>query len=142
MGPFMPNYLGDYAYDCLMPFRSLIEKGIDLSFASDAAASDPTAFSPLFNMRCAITRVGCTDELINPTEALDFMTALRMHTVAPARAMRLEGRVGTLAPGAHADFLMLSADPSTVDPSQLANISVDHTFIGGTRVGGAAPFAS
>jgi predicted amidohydrolase YtcJ len=142
MGPFMPDYLGDYAYDCLMPFRSLLEKGIDLSFASDAAASDPTAFSPMFNMRCATTRVGCTDELINPDEAIDFMTALRMHTVAPARAMRLEGKVGALVPGAHADFLLLSADPSSVEPSKLANISIDHTFIGGRRVGGTQPFSS
>jgi predicted amidohydrolase YtcJ len=138
MGPFMPQYLGEYAHGGLMPFRSLLERGIELAFASDAAASDPRSFRPLFGMQCAITRLGCTGEEIKSNEALDFMTALRMHTVEPAKVMGLEGSVGTLEAGAHADFLLLSGDPSTCSPHELAALDVTHTFIDGVCVEGSS----
>jgi hypothetical protein len=135
MSSFLPDYLGDWARAGRMPFRSLLDRGVDLSFASDAAASDPRAFSPLFNMQCAITRISCTGEQLDPAESLDVMTALRMHTSAAARAMGLDREVGSLRPGAHADFLLLSDDPERVEPSRLSQIAVQHTFIAGRRIG-------
>jgi predicted amidohydrolase YtcJ len=134
MAPFLTDYLGDEALKGRMPFATLRRRGIRVAFASDATGSEPRAFKPLFNMQSSMTRVSCTGAVIDPDEALDFMTTLRMHTTDAARAMGLEDRVGSIQSGAHADFLVLSADPTRQEPSQLSSIEVVHMFVGGVPV--------
>jgi hypothetical protein len=134
MASFMPTYLGDYASSGLMPFRTLHRRVPWFCFASDAAGSDPRAFRPLFGLQCALARTSCIGEPINPGEALDFMSALRMVTTTSAAAMGLTGTAGTLAAGARADFVVLSRDPSQVPVDRLANLDVLATVVRGEIV--------
>ncbi len=66
------------------------------------------------------------------------MEALRLYTVGAAYASGEEARKGRLAPGYFADFVVLGDDPLTVDPTRLASIPVQATYVGGARVWSAA----
>jgi predicted amidohydrolase YtcJ len=53
-----------------------------------------------------------------------------------------EDRIGSLAPGKWADFVIVDRDPTKVDPQALARTQVLETWIAGKKVWSRAPSAS
>ena len=60
--------------------------------------------------------------------------ALRAWTLGGAYASFEESRKGSITVGKLADFVVLSADPTTAKPETIRNIAVEATFIGGQKV--------
>lgn len=63
----------------------------------------------------------------------NFETALAGFTIGPARAAFAEDRLGTLAPGKLADFLLLDRDIFAVAPAEIGGARVLETWVGGRR---------
>ncbi|HUX39188.1 MAG TPA: amidohydrolase [Rectinemataceae bacterium] len=106
------------------PYRSLLDGGVKLSFGSDIpgeATSDP-----LLSIHMAVNRSG--------PEAITALEAIRCYTRGSAYAEFAEGRKGALGPGMLADFVVLSADPTSVPIATIRDIEVDETWVGGRRV--------
>jgi predicted amidohydrolase YtcJ len=57
-----------------------------------------------------------------------------MYTVNAAHASFEEPRKGTLVTGKLADLALLSKDPTTCDPGEIKDITVDMTVVGGEVV--------
>jgi len=92
--PIASLYLGQPP----MPARRLIDAGVAVAVATDFnPGSAPTCHLPL-----ALT-LACTLQRMTPAEALKGATSLA------ARALGLEGRTGSLAPGMAADFAVMDA---------------------------------
>jgi predicted amidohydrolase YtcJ len=68
------------------------------------------------------------------SERVTIDEALRLYTSAGAWFSFEEGSRGTLRPGAHADFAILSADPLALAPDEIASIESDMTYVAGERV--------
>jgi imidazolonepropionase len=84
------------------PVRRWIEAGVAVAVATDFnPGSAPSAHLPL-----ALT-LACTLQRMTPAEALKGATAIA------ARAVGLEGRVGSLEPGGAADFAVIDAPDVT-----------------------------
>jgi predicted amidohydrolase YtcJ len=107
-------------------WKPLADAGATLAFGSGtpAAASDPFA-----GMAAAITR---------PAQPLTREAALAAYTTGGAQALFAEGRIGRIAKGARADFVLIDADPLLAAPDQLKAIRVVETWVGGKRVYQAA----
>lgn len=60
--------------------------------------------------------------------------ALAAMTSAAAIGMFAEDRTGSLAPGQHADFLLIDRDVSAVPPAEIAATQIVEHWIGGRRV--------
>ena len=85
-----------------LPARKLIDAGVPVAVATDFnPGSAPSWHLPLALM------LACTLQRMTPAEALVGATR---HA---ARALRLDDRVGSLAPGKQADFAVLEADDLT-----------------------------
>lgn len=92
--PIATLYLGQRP----APARALIEAGVPVAVATDFnPGSAPSAHLPL-----ALT-LACTMQRMTPAEAL------KGATIYAARAVGLEGRVGSLEPGKAADFALVDA---------------------------------
>ena len=82
-----------------LPARKLIEAGVPVAVATDFnPGSAPSWHLPLAMM------LACNLQRMTPAEVLVGATRIA------ARALRLDDRIGTLAPGKQADFAILEAD--------------------------------
>ncbi|MCU0498426.1 MAG: amidohydrolase [Anaerolineae bacterium] len=131
------RYWGDrceWAYNA----RWQIDQGVTVAFGSDSPI-DP--FEPLRGIHAAVTRQrqdgSPGEDGWYPQNRLTVDEALRGFTLGPAYAAGMENRLGKLAPGYLADLVVLNQDPYKVQPSELLEIKVLATMVGGIwRYGG------
>jgi predicted amidohydrolase YtcJ len=85
----------------------------------------PVAFPDSIRILSAtVTRRTRSGDILGPAQRVDVMTALRAMTIWPAWQHFEEDRKGSIEPGKLADFVVLSADPTRVDPETLAELKV------------------
>ena len=119
---------GTYAW------RTILGSGAHLAFGSDFPVEPP---NPFFGLHAAVTRQdrnGAPPGGWRPQDAVSLREALAGFTTGAAYAGFAEDRVGRLAPGFWADFVLLDRDPFVVAPGDLCKIGVDETWLAGRRV--------
>ncbi len=109
--------------------RSLAAAGINLAGGTDAPV---TPARPLAAMAAAIARASLEGDQIAVEEALAPSDALALFTVHGARLARLVA--GTIAIGSLADLIVVPKSPLELGASDLHNLPVDITIIGGRVV--------
>ncbi len=115
-------------------WASLQKAGAKLVFGSDTPVESPDPFAGL---AVAISREDGRGEPFGgwrPEERVSRETALAGFTAGAAYASFAEAKVGRIAPGLHADFILVDRDPMMVTPSELRATKVLETWIGGQRV--------
>jgi imidazolonepropionase len=105
--------------------RALIDAGAAIAIATDCNPGT----SPVVSMPEAIA-VACSLYGLTPHEALAAAT------VNPAWVLGLEAGLGTLAPGARADLVVLDGDAFRHVPYRPGHDPVLRTYAGGRRIGG------
>ncbi|HET9628630.1 MAG TPA: amidohydrolase family protein [Novosphingobium sp.] len=117
-------------------------------FGADVAAVLPATIGPAAAASQTTVRVafgtGTPDGNGNPFAALVAAStrpdglprqqALAALTLAPAWAAWAEGKVGRLAPGLRADFILVDRDPLLASAADLAETNVLETWVGGRKV--------
>jgi len=89
----------------------------------------PVAFPDSMRVLAAtVTRRTRSGDILGPHQRVDVMTALKAMTLWPAWQHFEEADKGSIEPGKIADFVLLSADPTAVDPETLADIEVMATI--------------
>jgi len=81
-----------------------------------------------------VTRRSRTGKIIGEKQKVDVLTALRAMTIWPAFQIYEEKDKGSLEVGKLADFVVLSADPTAVEPEKLAQLTVLETIKEGNSV--------
>ena len=115
-------------------FRSLLDAKARLVFGSDW---DVAPLSPILGIAAAVTRQtidGKNPGGWYPEQKITAAEALKAYTADAAWAAFEENEKGALSAGKLADFVILSADPLSVPPDALENISVLTTVVGGRIV--------
>jgi len=124
-----PNRLGGaYAWE------AMLRVGARLAFGSDTPVESPDPFAGL---AAAITREDAEGQPPGgwlPDQRISREAALAGFTTGAAYAAFAEGRVGRLAPGLHADFVLIDRDPLLVTPRELRATVVEETWLDGRRV--------
>ncbi|MFT2816666.1 amidohydrolase [Leifsonia sp. A12D58] len=110
---------------------SAFHAGHRASFHNDGSV---TPAEPFRNMQTAITRRARSGRLLATEFEVSRINALRAHTTNAAWQLKEEGRLGVLAPGAHADFIVIDGDPLMIPVEELAGLTVRETWVGGRRV--------
>jgi predicted amidohydrolase YtcJ len=74
-----------------------------------------------------------TGTVLAPEERLTVEQAIRAQTIA-AWQLFSDDVIGSLEVGKYADMVVLSADPRTVPPEQIADLDVRATYLAGRQV--------
>ena len=108
------------------------EAGIRWTLHSD----DPvTEMGPLRCIENAVTRTRWrSDALLSPNERVPVEAALRAATIDSAWQCHSDHEVGSLEKGKCADFVILDADPRSVEPTSINEIQVLATWVNGECV--------
>lgn len=112
-------------------WNSLANAGVPLALGSAAPQFTPDPFAAI---TAAMTRQGTDGEPFGgwqPQERLTREAALAAHTAGAAQAAMAEGRLGRIAVGQRADFLIVDRDPLLATPDELKATRVLQTWIGG-----------
>ena len=117
--------LGEERARLLYPLKTLLKEFIPVIGGSDCPME---LVNPFLAIKAAVTRP------FFPKEQIAVGDALRMYTVNAAYASFDENLKGTIDEGKLADLTVISCDPTTILPSQLDDIQVEMTIIGGKIV--------
>ena len=116
-------------------FASLVSTGVNLAFGSDTPVE---TMNPIAGIHAAVTRRNGDGEPSGgwyPEQRLPLESALRAYTRGAAIAAGEEATLGRIAPGHHADFVILSHDLFALnDPMRLLESHVDLTCVAGAVV--------
>ena len=105
----------------ISPVKTALDKGVPFSFHQDSPVTEPNM---LHSVWCAVNRITRGGVQLDKSRAIDTYTALMATTCGGAYGYFEEETKGVLKPGAVADFVILSADPTAVDPMHINDISV------------------
>ncbi len=127
------------------PWRELLDANPGLTIAWHGDDPPVPPLDPILDLWGFVTRRTIAEDgsICEPPDwfaanAITVEEALRIMTMGSAYALFRDEEVGSLEPGKLADVIILSQDPSAVDPNMIKDIEVLMTMVGG-RVEYCAP---
>jgi len=127
--------LGEIRIQGAYAWRKLMDAGAVIANGSDFPVESP---NPFFGLHAAVTRQDRQDQPPGgwfPGERMTLGEALTSFTLDAAYAAHQEERLGSLEPGKLADFILLEQDVFAIEPSQLWQVDVAQTWVGGRQIG-------
>jgi predicted amidohydrolase YtcJ len=112
----------------ISPLGALARAGARVSFHSDYPMAPA---EPLMLVWVAVNRIGSDGRGWGEEQRFSLDLALRAITIEGAYSLGLEGEIGSIEVGKRADFTILERDPYAVEPTELADIPIWGTVLGG-----------
>lgn len=153
MGNMTPAWFGDYkdqyTKDALRilgkdrldkefePVRSLIESGANISFGSDCGATDIEELYPLYQIQAGVTGFvpGTSPSYVVPEDLRPTLAQMIYgYTLAGARQMRMEDKIGSIEVGKFADIVVLEQNLFKQSPTEIQNNKIIMTMMNGKVV--------
>jgi len=104
----------------------MLNAGVPIALSSDCPVEKLDAFDAL---AAAVGR-----HPWSPHETLTPIEAIRAYTLGSAHAAFLENSLGSLTPGKHADFVILSADPTNLTAEKIRHLEAEKVFVAGHEI--------
>lgn len=129
-GDKMVGY-GEHRWPWMHANGTALEYGIVVAGNSDYPVS---AADPMLRIQSLVTRSSAEGNIYGGEQAITPDQALWTFTMGGAIAQFEEEIKGSISKGKLADFVVLSDDLNSVDPFEIKDIKVLHTFINGNEV--------
>jgi hypothetical protein len=123
--------VGPELADNISPAGWFLRRSMIFSSHHDAPVALPDSMRVL---AATVTRRTRSGDILGPAHRVPAMTALKAMTLWAAYSHFDEGDRGSIETGKLADFVILSADPTAVDPETIASVEVLETIKKGTSV--------
>ena len=115
-------------------WRKLLESGAVIANGSDFPVELANPMHGLYASVTRQSRAGLPEGGWYPEEGLSREETLHSFTLAAAFAAHQEDRLGSLEPGKWADFIVVDTDFFTIPASEIDDIQVIQTWVGGEMV--------
>jgi predicted amidohydrolase YtcJ len=113
--------VGPVRAENISPTGWLRKRGMIFGTHHDAPVAFPDSMRVL---DATVTRRSRSGDILGPAQRVDVMTALKAMTIWPAWQHFEEDKKGTIQVGKLADFVVLSKDPTAIDPETLDKLRV------------------
>jgi predicted amidohydrolase YtcJ len=127
----LAHTVGPVAGQNISPTGWAVKRGMIFTTHHDAPVAFPDSMRVL---DATVTRRSRTGVVVGPDQRVDPITALKAMTIWAAYQYKEEDRKGSLEPGKLADLVILSADPTAVAPTSIADIKVLETVKEGKTI--------
>jgi predicted amidohydrolase YtcJ len=117
--------VGPARADNISPTGWVRQRGMKFGSHHDAPVAFPDSMRVL---DATVTRRSRSGDIIGPTQRVDVMTGIKAMTIWPAWQHFEEDRKGSIEVGKLADFVILSGDPTTIDPELIDTLKVTTTI--------------
>lgn len=107
--------------DNISPTGWVRTRGMMFGTHHDAPVAFPDSMRVL---DATVTRRSRSGDILGPAQRVDVMTALKAMTIWPAWQHFEEDEKGSIEAGKLADFVILSGDPTAIDPERLDTLDV------------------
>jgi len=115
----------------ISPTGCYVQRGMKFGTHHDAPVAFPDSMRVL---DATVTRRTRSGDILGPHQRVDVMTALKAMTIWPAWQHFEEDDKGSIEVGRRADFVILSDDPTAIDPERLDGIDIEITIKDGAIV--------
>ena len=115
----------------MFALRSFLDSGINVTQTSDYP---PGPYEPLMALQSSVTRTDYRGKTWGANQRVSVEEAIKIGTLHGAYASFEENKKGSLEAGKYADLVVMSKDPTKVDPSTLMEIKIERTMAGGQWV--------
>ena len=123
--------VGPVLADNISPTGWIQQRGMKFGTHHDAPVAFPDSMRVL---DATVTRRTRSGDILGPAQRVDVMTALKAMTIWPAWQHFEEDKKGSIEAGKLADLIILSKDPTAIDPENLDTIKVLTTIKEGTVI--------
>ncbi|MEO3789609.1 amidohydrolase [Nonomuraea sp. B10E15] len=130
-GEALTGFYGQERAGRICAHRSMLDAGLEVAGSSDYPI---VPIDPLLGVQSMVTRRSAAGLDFGPAQRLGVIEALGVYTHGSAHATGDGRRRGRLSPGQVADFVVLDADLTAVEPDEIAATRVRSTWVGGERV--------
>lgn len=133
-GRFAERLIGDERIKTTYAFGSLLKANATLAFGSDWFVAPPT---PLEGIYAAVTRQtldGKNPDGWVPEQKISIEEALKSYTIRAAYASFEENIKGSIKSGKLADFVILDKNLFEINPTDIRNVKILRTSVGGEFV--------
>jgi len=124
-------FLGPARASRIDPLRSALARGIRIALHADTPV---TPIDPIEGIWCAVTRLTSAAQVLGSEQRITVLEALRAYTVDAAALAGEADDKGSLSPGKLADLVVLSENPTAVQPGRMRDIAVEMTVLAGQVV--------
>lgn len=115
----------------ISPVHSAMEKEIPVTFHQDAPVIEPDMLETIW---CAVNRITRNGVVLGEKERIPVLDALKAVTVNAAYQYGEEDRIGSIAAGKAADFVILDQDPLCTPDGEIRSIRILETIKNGSSV--------
>lgn len=133
-GEALFDRVGEERAQLFIPLRRYLDEGLLVTAGSDAPVED---VAPLIGIQCAVTRQdlnGKPEGGLIPDQRISVYEAVCLFTKNAAYCTNEEKLKGTLETGKLGDFIVLDRDIFHTEPSDIHNIRILKTVLGGEEV--------
>jgi predicted amidohydrolase YtcJ len=131
LGKNFIQYLDKNYLDICYPYKSMLKKGIELVFSTDAPVVKN--LNPFQSIQSAVTRQTSDKQTIAYKEKITIKQGLYAYTYMGAKVLGLEKELGSIEKGKWADLIILDKNPLTTKTEDLTIIKVEQVFFDGKR---------
>jgi hypothetical protein len=122
------HYYGEERLKRMFAMRSFLDAGVPATSSSDYTASPS---NPMMWLQSQVTRRGMDGKVWGGNQRITLDEAIRCATLNGAHASREETIKGSLEAGKLADLVVWGQDFTKADPTQLIEVPVERTMVGG-----------
>lgn len=123
--------VGPLLADNISPTGWVRQRGMMFSSHHDAPVALPDSMRVL---AATVTRRTRSGDILGPHQRVDVITALKAMTLWPAYQQFEDDQKGSIEVGKLADLVILSGDPTTVNPERLSDLTVIETIKDGETI--------
>ncbi|MFD9565967.1 amidohydrolase [Streptomyces sp. NPDC059994] len=128
---YRKTVLGPERAATISPARWAVDRQMVYTSHHDAPVALPNSIAILSSQ---VTRRTRTDDVIGPEQCVSALDAVRSITINAAHQYFEQDHKGSIEVGKLADLVILSANPLTVEPERIKDITVTETIKKGTTV--------
>lgn len=110
-------------------FKSMLDKGINVSFSTDAPVVKN--INPFAGIKAAVDRKDDDGNIIAKNEAVSLSQSIYCYTMGSAIASCVSQKVGSISIGKKADFIVIDDSPFNISIDQLSEIKVEQVWLDG-----------